>query len=82
MMAIERGKLQNLIFDNQAMASHRAMAAVLGVILKSTLKQAWPAGGWVRTPSLIAVDQAPAARAKASRPGVRPQEVGRSPAAG
>jgi hypothetical protein len=33
-MAIERGKLQNLIFDNQAYASHRAMAAVLGVILK------------------------------------------------
>ncbi len=33
-MAIERGKLQNLIFDNQALASHRAMAAILGVILK------------------------------------------------
>jgi len=33
-MAIERGKLQNLIFDNQALMSHRAMAAVLGVILK------------------------------------------------
>jgi ferredoxin len=32
-MAIERGKLQNLVFDNQALASHRAMAAVLGVIL-------------------------------------------------
>ena len=33
-MAIERGKLQNLIFDNQAMWNHRAMAAILGVILK------------------------------------------------
>ena len=33
-MAIERGKLQNLIFDNQVMWNHRAMAAVLGVILK------------------------------------------------
>lgn len=33
-MAIERGKLQNLIFDNQVMYSHRALAAVLGVILK------------------------------------------------
>lgn len=33
-MAIERGKLQNLIFDNQALMSHRAMAAILGVILK------------------------------------------------
>ena len=32
-MALERGKLQELIFDNQAMASHRAMAAILGVIL-------------------------------------------------
>jgi ferredoxin len=34
LMAIERGKLQNLIFDNNALASHRAMAAVLGVILR------------------------------------------------
>jgi NAD-dependent dihydropyrimidine dehydrogenase PreA subunit len=34
LMAIERGKLQNLIFDNQAYLSHRAMAAVLGAILK------------------------------------------------
>jgi len=41
LMAIERGKLQNLIFDNQALASHRAMAAVVGVILKlPPLKQA------------------------------------------
>jgi hypothetical protein len=34
MMAIERGKLQNLIFDNQAHWNHRAMAAILGAILK------------------------------------------------
>lgn len=33
LMAIERGKLQHLIFDNQMSKSHRAMAAVLGVIL-------------------------------------------------
>ena len=33
-MAIERAKLQNLIFDNQVLGSHRAMAGVLGVILK------------------------------------------------
>lgn len=33
-MAIERGKLQNLIFDNQVLWSHRALAAVLGVILQ------------------------------------------------
>ena len=41
LMAIERGKLQELIFDNQALASHRAMAAILGAILKlPPLKQA------------------------------------------
>ena len=34
LMAIERGKLQNLIFDNQVLMSHRALAAILGVILK------------------------------------------------
>ena len=40
-MAIERGKLQHLIFDNQALRSHRAMAAILGVILRlPPLKQA------------------------------------------
>jgi ferredoxin len=33
-MAIERGKLQNLLFDNQVLWSHRALAGVLGVILK------------------------------------------------
>lgn len=33
-MAIERGKLQNFIFDNQVLFSHRALAAVLGVILQ------------------------------------------------
>jgi ferredoxin len=41
LMAIERGKLQELIFDNRVLWSHRAMAAVLGVILKlPPLKQA------------------------------------------
>ena len=40
-MAIERGDLQDLIFDNQALLSHRAMAAILGVILKlPPIKQA------------------------------------------
>jgi ferredoxin len=34
LMAIERGKLQNLIFDNSVLMSHRALAAILGVILK------------------------------------------------
>ena len=34
MMAIERGKLQNLIIDNHVLQSHRALAGVLGTILK------------------------------------------------
>jgi len=34
LMAIERGKLQELIFDNRVMFSHRALAALLGVILR------------------------------------------------
>jgi len=34
LMAIERGKLQHLIFDNQVLWSHRALAAMLGAILK------------------------------------------------
>ena len=33
-MAIERGNLQHLIFDNRVLFSHRALSAVLGVILK------------------------------------------------
>jgi len=41
MMAIERGKLQNLIFDNHVLMSHRALAGLLGVILKlPPIKQA------------------------------------------
>jgi len=34
LMAIERGRLQDCIFDNRALFSHRAMAAILGVILR------------------------------------------------
>ena len=33
-MAIERGTLHDMIFDNRVLGSHRALAAVLGVILK------------------------------------------------
>ena len=41
LQAIEKGTLQNLIFDNQAFANHRAMAAVFQVILNlPPLKQA------------------------------------------
>lgn len=40
-MAIERGKLQNLIFDNHVLWRHRAMAGVLSAILKlPPIKQA------------------------------------------
>jgi ferredoxin len=40
-MAIERGDLQDLIFDNRVLWNHRAMASVLGVILRLTpIKQA------------------------------------------
>jgi len=34
LMALERGKLQDLVFDNRVLFSHRALAALLGVILK------------------------------------------------
>lgn len=41
LQAIETGTLQNLIFDNQAFSNHRALAQVLGVILKlPPIKQA------------------------------------------
>lgn len=40
-MAIERGHLQYLIFDNKVLFSHRALAAVLGILLKlPPIKQA------------------------------------------
>jgi ferredoxin len=40
-MAVERGNLQDLIFDNRALWNHRAMAAILGVILRlPPIKQA------------------------------------------
>ncbi|MEI7422315.1 MAG: 4Fe-4S dicluster domain-containing protein [Prolixibacteraceae bacterium] len=40
-MAIERGHLQHLIFDNKVLFSHRALAAVLGILLKlPPIKQA------------------------------------------
>ena len=34
LMAIERGKLQHLLFDNRVLWNHRALAAVFGVIFK------------------------------------------------
>lgn len=41
LLAIDKGKLQNLIFDNNALYSYRAMAAILSSILKlSPIKRA------------------------------------------
>jgi hypothetical protein len=41
MMAIERGQLSELLLDGQASHGHRAVAAVLGAVLKlPPLKQA------------------------------------------
>ena len=34
LMAIERGKLQHLILDNRLLFSHRALAAIFGVIFR------------------------------------------------
>jgi ferredoxin len=41
MMAIERGSFQDLLFDNRVLWNHRALAAVLGVVLRlPPIKQA------------------------------------------
>ncbi len=55
LMAIERGKLQNLIFDNHALTSHRAMAAILGVILKLPPARQILASDQVRSKYLVAL---------------------------
>ncbi len=44
MQAIEKGTLQNLIFDNQAFANHRAMACCQIKVLKSNKSSAAPLG--------------------------------------
>jgi hypothetical protein len=33
-MALERGKLQDLVFDNRLLWSHRALAAFFGAVLR------------------------------------------------
>jgi hypothetical protein len=54
-MAIARGKLQNLIFDNSAPFSHRPMAGILGVMLKLTpVKQAM-----ARPPDEVQIPEGP-----------------------
>ena len=42
LQAIEKGTLQNLVFDNQAFANHRAMAAVFAAILELPPLKAGP----------------------------------------
>ena len=53
LMATERGMLPNLIFDNQALASHRAMAAILGGILRLPPIQQAMASQQVRSRYLV-----------------------------
>jgi ferredoxin len=55
LMAIERGKLQDLIFDNQLLLSHRAMAALLGVVLRLPPAQRLLASEQVRSRYLEAL---------------------------
>ena len=55
LMAIERGKFQNLLFDNQVLLSHRAMAAVLGVILKLPLAKQILASNQFKSRYLLAL---------------------------
>ena len=55
LMAIERGKLQNLIFDNHALTSHRAMAAILGVICKLPPARQIMASEQMRSKYLVAL---------------------------
>lgn len=53
LMAIERGMLPNLIFDNQALASHRVMAAILGGVLRLPPLQQMMATEQVRSRYLV-----------------------------
>jgi ferredoxin len=49
LMAIERNTLQHIIFDNQVLYSHRALAVLLGVIFKLPLVQRLMAGRQLRS---------------------------------
>jgi Fe-S-cluster-containing hydrogenase component 2 len=55
LMAIERGSLQNLIFDNQAYMSHRAMAALFGAVLKLPPVKRVMASEQVRSKYLLSI---------------------------
>ncbi len=53
--ALERGRLQNLIFDNRALWNHRALAAVLGAILRLPPVKRLAAAQQVRSRYLLAL---------------------------
>lgn len=53
LMAIERGMLPNLIFDNGALTSHRVMAAILGAVLRLPPVQQVMASEQVRSRYLV-----------------------------
>jgi ferredoxin len=53
LMAVERGMLPNLIFDNGALASHRVMATILGGILRLPPLQQMMASEQVRSRYLV-----------------------------
>ncbi|AFM41170.1 dissimilatory sulfite reductase (desulfoviridin), alpha/beta subunit [Desulfosporosinus acidiphilus SJ4] len=53
--SIEQGKLNDLIFDNQALLSHRAMAAILGAILKMPPIKQMMASEQVKSKYLLAL---------------------------
>ncbi|KLU64588.1 NAD(P)H-quinone oxidoreductase subunit I, chloroplastic [Desulfosporosinus acididurans] len=55
LQSIEQGKLHNLIFDNQALFSHRAMAAILGAILKMPPLKQMMASEQVKSKYLLAL---------------------------
>jgi ferredoxin len=55
LMALERGKLQDLVFDNRLLFSHRALAAFFGAILKLPLAKRLLATEQVRSRYLEAL---------------------------
>ena len=55
LMAVERGTLQELVFDNRLLWSHRAMAALLGAVLKLPPAKRLLATGQVRSRYLEAL---------------------------
>jgi hypothetical protein len=64
LMALERGQLADLLFDDRTLASHRILGAVLGAILRLPLVQRGLASKQVKSRYLEAVlERAGAVRA-------------------